>query len=143
MRFIVFVRATRDSEAGVMPSQKLITEMGNFNEEMVNAGIMLAADGLHPSSKGARIRFDGARRDVVAGPFPEKEVVAGYWIIEVKSLDEAIEWIRRAPNPFENGASEIEIRPILGPEDFGAEFTSEAREQEARMQATIDSRKKN
>jgi hypothetical protein len=143
MRFIVFVRATKDSEAGVMPSQKLITEMGNFNEEMVNAGIMLAADGLHPSSKGARIRFDGAKRDVIDGPFPEKEVVAGYWIIEVKSLAEAIEWIRRAPNPFEGGTSEIEIRPIFGAEDFGAEFTPEAREQEARMQATIDSRKKN
>ena len=143
MRFIVFVRATRDSEAGVMPSQKLITEMGNFNEEMVNAGIMLAADGLHPSSKGARIRFDGSKRSVVDGPFAEtKELIAGFWIIQTKSLDEAIEWMRRAPAPFEGGPSEIEIRQIFDAEDFGAAFTPELREQEERLRAEIDARKK-
>jgi hypothetical protein len=138
MRFIVMVKATADSEAGVMPSEKLIREMGNFNEELVKAGVMLAGEGLQPSSKGARIRFDGAKRSVIDGPFAEtKELVAGFWLIQVKSLAEAIEWMKRCPNPFEGGESEIEIRQIFEAEDFGAEFTPELREQEERQRAEI------
>lgn len=137
MRFMVIVKATKASEAGEMPSEELLTAMGNFNEEMVRAGVMLAGEGLHPSSAGARIRFSGDRREVVDGPFAEtRELVAGFWLIQVRSLDEAIEWIKRAPNPF-NGESEIEIRRVFEAEDFGAEFTQEARAQEERLRADM------
>ncbi|MGF6710882.1 hypothetical protein QFZ41_001846 [Luteibacter sp. W1I16] len=139
MRFMVIVRATEASEAGQMPSEELLTAMGNYNEELVRAGVMLAGEGLHPSSKGARVRFSGDRRDVVDGPFAEtRELIAGFWLIQVRSLDEAIEWVKRAPNPFE-GESEIEIRRIFEAEDFGAEFTPEARVQEERLRAELAS----
>jgi hypothetical protein len=135
MRVIVMVKASKDSEAGVMPSQQLLTEMGNFNEELVKAGVMLAGEGLHPSSKGARVKFSGSSRTVVDGPFTEtKELLAGFWLWQVKSMDEAIEWVKRCPNPMSTD-SEIEIRPIFEAEDFGAEFTPELREQEARLRA--------
>ncbi|QCI67436.1 YciI family protein [Phreatobacter stygius] len=135
MRFMVIVKATKDSEAGVMPSEQLLTEMGNFNEELVKAGVMLAGEGLHPSSKGARIRFSGKTRTVIDGPFAEtKELIAGFWLLQVKSKDEVIEWMKRCPNPFE-GESELEIRQVFEAEDFGAEFTPELREQEDRLRA--------
>jgi hypothetical protein len=135
MRFMVMVRADKNSEAGAMPSQELLTAMGKFNEELVNAGVMLAGEGLHPSSKGARVRFVGNNRTVIDGPFPEtKELIAGYWLWKVNSLQEAIEWVKRCPNPFE-GESEIEIRQVFEAEDFGAEFTPELREQEERLRA--------
>jgi len=138
MRFMVMVKATAESEAGVMPSEKLLTEMGKFNEELVKAGVMLAGEGLHASSKGARVRFDGARRTVVDGPFTEtKELVAGFWLWQCKSMDEAIEWVKRCPNPFERGESEIEIRRLFEAEDFGAEFTPELREAEERQRAQL------
>jgi hypothetical protein len=138
MRFAVLVKATKESESGVMPDEKLIADMGRFNEELVNAGIMLAGEGLHPSSKGARVRFSGAKRTVIDGPFTEtKELVAGFWLWQVKSLDEAIEWVKRCPNPFSGVDSEIEIRQIFEAEDFGAEFTPELREQEERLRAQI------
>ncbi len=138
MRFIVMVKATKDSEAGVMPSQQLLEDMGKFNEELVKAGIMLAGEGLKPSSQGVRVRFDGAKRSVIDGPFAEtKELVAGFWIWQVKSLEEAIEWVKRCPNPMP-GASEIEIRPIFEAEDFGDNFTPEEREKEARLRAQIE-----
>ncbi len=134
MRFMVMVKATKDSEAGVMPSEKLLTEMGKFNEELVKAGVMLAGDGLQPSSQGARVRLSGSQRKVIDGPFAEtKELVAGYWMWQCKSLQEAIEWVKRCPNPFEGGDSEIEIRRVFEMEDFGAELTPELREQEARL----------
>jgi hypothetical protein len=133
MRFMVIVKATKDSEAGVMPSEELLTAMMKYNEELVKAGIMLAGDGLQPSSKGARVQFDGAKRAVVDGPFAEtKELVAGYWIWQVRSLDEAIEWVKRCPNPMP-GPSEIEIRPLFEMEDFGDLVTPEVREQEERL----------
>lgn len=133
MRVMVMVKATKDSEAGVMPSEELLTEMGRFNEQLVEAGLMLAGEGLHPSSKGTRIRFSGASRTVIDGPFSEtKELVAGFWIWRVKSMDEAIEWVKRCPNPMP-GDSEIEIRPVFEADDFGAEFTPELREQEERI----------
>lgn len=133
MRVMVMVKATKDSEAGVMPSEQLLADMGRFNEELVEAGLMLAGEGLHPSSKGARVRFSGPRRSVIDGPFSEtKELVAGFWIWRVKSMDEAIEWVKRCPNPMP-GDSEIEIRPVFEAEDFGAEFTPELREQEERV----------
>jgi len=126
----------------VMPSETLLTEMGKFNEELVKAGVMLAGEGLQPSSKGARIRFAGKQRRVIDGPFAEtKELVAGFWLIQVKSLDEAIEWMKRCPNPFEDGESEIEIRQVFEAEDFGPAFTPEAREQEERLRAEIAQRK--
>jgi hypothetical protein len=132
---MVMVKATEDSEAGVMPSEELLTEMGKFNEELVRAGVMLAGEGLHPSSKGARVRFSGDSRTVVDGPFTEtKELVAGFWLIQVKSREEAIEWVKRCPNPHE-GESEIEIRQVFEAEDFGEEMTPELREQEARLRA--------
>ena len=135
MRCIVMVKATQASEAGVMPSEKLLTEMGKFNEELVKAGIMLAAEGLQPSSKGARVKFSGRSRSVTDGPFAEtKELVAGFWLWQVKSMAEAIEWVKRCPNPFD-GESEIEIRQVFEVEDFGAELTPELREQEARLRA--------
>jgi hypothetical protein len=127
------VKATADSEAGIMPSEKMLAEMTAYNEELVKAGVMLAGEGLHPSSRGARMRFSGTRRTVVDGPFAEtKELIAGFWIIQVKSREEAIEWVKRCPNPM-NEDSEIEIRQIFDPEDFGAEYTPELREREARM----------
>jgi hypothetical protein len=135
MKVIVMVKATKDSEAGVMPSEQLLTDMGNYNEELVKAGIMLAGEGLHPSSKGARVRFSGTHRTVTDGPFTEtKELVAGFWIWQVKSMEEAIAWVKRCPNPMP-GESEIEIRPIFEATDFGEEFTPELREQEERIRA--------
>jgi len=137
MRFMIIVKATKDSEAGVMPSTELLAEMGKYNEELVKAGIMLAGDGLHPSSKGARVRFSGKQRTVVDGPFAEtKELIAGYWIWQVKSREEAIAWVKRCPNPMP-GDSEIEIRQVFEAEDFGAEFTPELREQEERLRGQI------
>jgi hypothetical protein len=137
MRVMILIKADKDSEAGVMPDEKLLRDMGNFNEELVKAGIMLAGEGLHPSSKGARVKFSGDKRTVVDGPFAEaKELVAGFWIWQVKSLDEAIEWVKRCPNPT-GGESEIEIRPVFEASDFGAEFTPELREQEERLRAQI------
>lgn len=134
MRFMILVKASADSEAGVMPSEELLTAMGNFNEELAKAGILVSADGLHPSSKGARVRFSGEKRTVTDGPFIEtKELVAGYWIWEVKSKEEAIEWVKRCPNPMPGTDSDIEIRQIFSAEDFGAQFTQELREQEERI----------
>ena len=137
MRFMVMVKATKDSEAGVMPTEELLADMGNFNEELVKAGVMLAGEGLHPSSKGARVRFSGNKRTVIDGPFAEtKELVAGFWIFQVKSREEAIEWVKRCPNPMP-GESEIEIRQIFEAEDFGAEYTPELREQEESQRQRI------
>ena len=136
MRFIVFVKASEDSEAGKMPSQELLAAMGKFNEELVKAGVMLAGEGLQPSSKGARVRFSGDKRTVIDGPFPEtKELVAGFWLWQVKSKEEAIEWVKRCPNPMPGTEAEIEIRQVFEAEDFGAEFTPELREQEERLRA--------
>ncbi|MEO8635574.1 MAG: YciI family protein [Gemmatimonadales bacterium] len=142
MRVMVIVKATADSENGVMPSQQLLTDMGKFNEELVKAGIMLAGDGLHPSSKGKRVRFDGPKRTVIDGPFAEtKELIAGFWLWQVKSMDEALEWVKRCPNPMMT-PSDIEIRPLFEMEDFGAELTPELREQEARTRAQSEKNKK-
>lgn len=133
MRFMVMVKASKESEAGKMPTRQLLEDMGRFNEELVKAGMMLAGEGLHPSSKGARVHFSGKKRTVVDGPFPEtKELVAGFWILKAKSKEEVIEWIKRCPNPMESD-SDIEIRQIFEAEDFGAEFTPELREQEDRL----------
>jgi hypothetical protein len=138
MRVMVIVKASNDSEAGVMPSEKLLTEMGAFNEKLVKAGIMLAGDGLKPSSQGKRVRFSGTSRTVIDGPFAEtKELIAGYWIWQVKSMDEAVEWVKRCPNPM-NEESDIEIRPIFEAEDFGAEFTPELRAQEERLRTQLE-----
>ncbi|HTK32003.1 MAG TPA: YciI family protein [Candidatus Saccharimonadaceae bacterium] len=140
MRVMVMVKATKDSEAGVMPSEKLLADMTQFNEQLVKAGLMLAGEGLHPSSKGARVRFSGAKRSVIDGPFAEtKELVAGYWLWQVRSLDEAIEWVKRCPNPMA-GESEIEIRPVFEAADFGEAFTPELQAQEARLRAQIEKR---
>jgi hypothetical protein len=137
MRFMVIVKASKESEAGEMPTQKLLTEMGKYNEELANAGIMLAGEGLHPSSKGARVKFSGGKTTVIDGPFAEtKELVAGYWMWQVKSKEEAIEWLKRAP--FED--AEVEIRQVFEAEDFGAEFTPELREQEDRIRAQIEAK---
>ena len=142
MRFMVIVKATNDSEAGEMPSTELLAAMGKYNEELVKAGIMLAGEGLHPSSKGARVRFSGAKRTVIDGPFAEtKELIAGYWIWQVRSLDEAIEWVKRCPNPM-NGDSDIEIRQVFEAEDFGEAFTPELQEQEERIRAEVEKRTK-
>ncbi len=139
MRFIVLVKASKESEAGVMPSEQLLTDMGKYNEELVKAGVMLAGEGLHPTSKGARVRFDGKNRTVIDGPFAEtKELVAGFWIWQCKSREEAINWLKRAP--FEDG-DEVEIRQIFEAEDFGAEFTPELREQDERLRAGIATKK--
>jgi hypothetical protein len=136
MRFMVMVRATKDSEAGVMPDEKLLADMGNFNEQLVKAGVMLAGEGLKPSAKGARVRFSGSTRTVVDGPFAEtKELIAGYWLWQCKSLDEAIEWAKRAPNPFTGQESWLEIRPLYEAEDFREEFTPELRAQEEKVRA--------
>lgn len=137
MRFMVMVKASKESEAGVMPSEQLLAEMGKFNEDLVRAGVLLAGEGLQPSSKGARVRFSGSKRTVIDGPFAEtSELVAGFWLLQVKSREEAIEWVKRCPNPTA-GESEIEIRQVFEPEDFGAEFTPELREQEERLRAGL------
>jgi hypothetical protein len=139
---MVLVKATRDPEAGVLPSQQLLTELGKYNEELVKARILLAGEGLHPSSKGARVRFAGANRMVIDGPFAEtKELVAGYWLWQVKSLQEAIDWVKRCPNPMP-GESEIEIRPVFEPDDFAEAFTPELREQAQRLRAEAEKRSK-
>ena len=130
MRVIVIVKASKESEAGVMPDEKMLAEMGKYNEELVKAGIMLAGEGLHPSSRGKRVRFSGTNRTVVDGPFAEtKELMAGYWLWQVRSMDEAVEWLKKCPNPH-NGVSEVELRPVFEAEDFGAEFTPELRERD-------------
>ena len=138
MRFCVMVKATKESEAGVMPSEQLIAEMGRFNDELIKAGVMLAGEGLQPSSKGARLKISGDKRTVIDGPFAEtKELVAGFWLWQVKSREEAIEWLKRCPRPFEGGDCEVELRQVYEAEDFGAEFTPELREQEERHRAQI------
>jgi hypothetical protein len=140
MRVMVLIKADKDSEAGVMPSEQLLKAMGDFNEELVKAGVMLDGEGLHPSSKGKRVKFAGDTRTVVDGPFAEtKELIAGYWLWKVKSMDEAIEWVKRCPNPM-GVESEIEIRPLFEADDFGAEFTPELRAQEDRLRAQIASK---
>ena len=141
MRFLVIVKATKESEAGEMPSEQLFREMGAYNEELVKAGVMKAGEGLHPSSKGKRVRFSGKQRTVIDGPFPEtKELIAGYWIWETKSMAEAVEWVKKCPNPMPT-ESEIEIRQIYDVEDFGKEFTPELREQEERLRREIAAKK--
>ena len=143
MRFMILVKADKNSEAGVMPSEKLLTDMGKFNEELVKAGVMLAGEGLHPSSKGARVKFSGDKRTVTDGPFTEaKELIAGFWLWQVKSKEEAIEWVKRCPNPMPGTESEIEIRQVFEAEDFGAEFTPELRKQEERVRAQAEQLKK-
>ena len=137
MRVMVMVKATQESEAGTMPSQQMLTEMMKFNEELVNAGVMLAGEGLHPSSKAKRVHFSGAKRTVTDGPFAEtKELIAGYWIWKVNSMEEAVEWVKKCPNPM-NGESDIDIRPIFEAEDFGDEFTPELQAQEERLRSKI------
>ena len=141
MRFMVLVKADKNSEAGVMPSEKLLREMGNYNDELVKAGVMTAGEGLHPTSKGARVRFSGDKRTVIDGPFAEtKELIAGFWMFKVKSLQEAIDWVKRAPNPMPGTESEIEIRQVFEAEDFGKEFTPELRAQEERQRAEMAKR---
>ena len=141
MRFMIIVKATQDSEAGVLPGEKLLTAMGKYNEELTRAGILLAGDGLQPSSKGARVRFSGAKRTVVDGPFAEtKELIAGFWIWKVKSKEEAIEWVKRCPNPMP-GDSEIEIRQLFEAEDFGEQFTPEMKEQAERVYTQVSGNK--
>lgn len=143
MRVMVIVKATKNSEAGVMPSEKLLADMGRYNEELVKAGIMLAGEGLHPSRKGKRVRFAGGKKSVIDGPFAEtKELIAGYWLWQVKSLEEAVEWVRRCPDPMPGEESEIEIRPVFEAEDFGEEFTPELRAQEDRLRAEVERQKK-
>ena len=138
MRFMILVKADKNSEAGVLPDEKLLTEMTKFNEELVKAGVMLAGEGLHPSSKGARVRFSGSKRTVIDGPFTEaKELIAGYWLWQVKSTEEAIEWVKRCPNPMPGTEAEIEIRQVFENDDFGAELTPELREQEERLRARL------
>jgi hypothetical protein len=136
-KFAIFVKATKSSEAGIMPSEELLTAMGNFNEELVKAGVMLAGEGLHPSSKAKRVHFSGSDRTVIDGPFAEtKELVAGFWIWQCRSIEEAVEWVKRCPNPMLE-ESDIDIRPLFSPEDFGEAFTPELREQEERLAADI------
>jgi hypothetical protein len=138
MRVMVLIKANKDSEAGVMPSERLLTEMGNFNEELVKAGVMLAGEGLHPSSKGKRVRFSGNKRTVIDGPFTEsKELIAGFWLWQVNSMEEAVEWVKRIPNP-DGIEDEVEIRPVFEADDFGDEFTTEARAQEDRIRARLE-----
>jgi hypothetical protein len=139
---MIIVKATKDSEAGVMPSEKLLAEMGKFNEELAKAGVLLAGEGLQPSSKGARVKFSGSKHTVIDGPFAEtKELIAGFWLWRVKSKEEAIEWVKRCPNPH-NEDSEVEIRQVFEAEDFGAEFTPELREQEERIRAQVDAKRR-
>ena len=143
MRVMVIIKANKDSEAGVMPSEQLLTDMGKFNEELVKAGVMLAGEGLHPSSKGKRVRFSGGKRTVIDGPFAEtKELIAGFWLWQVKSMEEAVEWLKRCPAPFPDTDAEVEIRQVFEAEDFFAEFTPEAREQEARLRDQIEKQNK-
>jgi hypothetical protein len=140
MRVMVIVKASKESEAGQMPSEKLLTDMGKYNEELVKAGVMLAGDGLHPSAKGKRVRFSGTQRTVIDGPFAEtKELIAGYWLWQVKSMEDAVQWLKRAPF---DGGTEIEIRPLFEAADFGKEFTPELRAQEDRLRAQIDAKQK-
>ena len=142
MRFMVMVKATKDSEAGVLPDEKLLTEMGKYNEELIKAGVMLAGEGLQASSKGARIRFSGSKRTVIDGPFSEtKELVAGFWLIQVKSKEEAIEWIKRCPNPHPGQETEIEIRQVFEAEDFGPALSPEVREQEERLRKKLSEKR--
>ena len=143
MRVMVIIKANEQSEAGIMPSEKLLTDMGNFNEELVKAGVMLAGEGLRPSSKGKRVKFSGGQRVVTDGPFAEtKELIAGFWIWNVKSIDEAVEWVKRIPSePDDPSSGEIEIRPIFEASDFGDEFTPEARAQEERLREQIEKQK--
>jgi hypothetical protein len=141
MRFMVLVKANKISESGALPDEKLLAAMGKYNEELVKAGVMLAGEGLHPSSRGARLRIQGDKRTIVDGPFAEtKELVAGFWIWQVKSREEAIEWLKRCPDPFPGAESEIELRQVFEAEDFGAEFTPELRQQEERLRAEIASK---
>ena len=143
MRVMVIVKASSESEAGKMPSQELLAAMGKFNEELAKAGVLLAGEGLHPSSKGKRVHFSGSKRTVTDGPFAEtKELVAGFWLWRVKSMEEAVQWVRRCPNPMESD-SDIEIRPVFEAEDFGAELTPELRAQEERLRAQAEQRAKN
>jgi hypothetical protein len=140
MRVMVIIKATEESEAGVMPSEQLLTEMGKFNEELVNAGLMLAGEGLHPSSRAKRVRFSGSKRTVTDGPFPEtKELIAGFWIWKVNSMEEAVEWVKRCPNPM-NTESDVEIRPIFEAEDFGEEYTPELQQQDERCAQRLKNR---
>jgi hypothetical protein len=142
MRVMVIVKATEKSESGVMPDQRMLAEMGRYNEELVKAGIMLAGEGLHPSSRGKRVRFSGAQRTVIDGPFAEtKELIAGFWLWQVKSMDEAVEWLKRCPNPHDE-VTDVEIRPVFEAEDFGAELTPELREQEHRIREQSAARRK-
>ena len=142
MRFMILVKADKTTEAGALPDEKLLTEMGKFNQELVSAGVMLAGEGLHPTSKGKRVRFSGEKRTVIDGPFAEtKELVAGFWMWQVKSMEEAIEWVKRCPNPFPDTESEIEIRQVFEADDLGAEFTPELREQEERLRAQVEKQK--
>jgi len=143
MRVMVMVKASEDSEAGVMPKQELLAAMGKFNEELVKAGVMLAGDGLQPSSKGKRVRFSGEKRTVIDGPFTEtKELIAGYWLWQVRSMEEAVEWLKRCPNPHPGAESEVEIRQVFEAEDFGTELTPELRKQEERMRADFSGKKR-
>ncbi len=142
MKFMILVKATKNSEAGMMPSQELLSAMMHYNQALVDAGIMLGGEGLHPSSKGARVRFSGSKRVVTGGPFAEtNEVVAGYWLWQCRSMEDAIEWVKRCPNPMPGEESEIEIRPLFDAEDFGAEFTPELRQQEEKMREQMDARR--
>jgi hypothetical protein len=143
MRVMVIVKATGNSEAGVMPGEKLLAEMGKFNEELVKAGVMLAGEGLHPSSRGKRVVFSGGKKRVIDGPFAEtKELIAGFWLWQVRSMEEALEWVRRCPDPMPGEESVIEIRPVFEADDFGKEFTPELRAQEERLRAEVERRRK-
>lgn len=143
MKVMVIVKATKNSEAGVMPGEQVLTDMGNYNEELVKAGIMLAGEGLHPSAKGKRIRFSGAKRRVIDGPFAEtRELIAGFWLWQVRSMEEAVEWARRCPDPMPGEEAELELRPVFGPEDFGEEYTPELRAQEERLVEEIERQQK-
>lgn len=143
MRVMVIVKATQNSEKGILPNEKLLTEMGNYNEELIKAGIMLAGEGLHPSSKGKRVTFSQGKKSVIDGPFAEtKELIAGFWLWQVKSMEEALEWVRRCPNPMPSEESVIEIRPVIEAYDFGEELSPEARAQEERLRAQIAQHRK-
>ena len=143
MRFMILIKASNESEAGVLPSEQLLTEMGQFNEELVKAGVMLAGEGLHPSSKGKRLVFSGGRKRVIDGPFAEtKELIAGFWLWQVRSMEEALEWVRRCPDPMPGEESVIEIRPVFEADDFGKEFTPELRAQEERLRAEVERQRK-
>ena len=143
MRVMVLIKADKDTEAGVLPSEQLLADMGKYNEELVKAGIMLAGEGLHPSAKGARVKFSGGKTTVIDGPFTEaKELIAGFWLWQVKSMEEAVEWVKRIPNPMGVPEAEIEIRPVFEAEDFGAEFTPELRQQEERLRTQIEANTK-